>query len=159
MNDTSAVTYQDQYALYPQIRITRCNNLKADFGGSIAEVFLEQCSVTALTGSPDNRMPGALTFSNCKFEPVVKNDKLFYLLNSELGTSFINCVIYAPRKQNIPHPELTDRIGFIRVNRDVLYNHINTRLGNDILSYYKEKGIKLTPSFIAMLMVHSQMEA
>lgn len=158
MQNISNVKYKDEYALYPEIRLTRCNDFDAHFGGCIASVAFEQCNITSLTGDEDNLMPGALTFTNCRFQPVVKKDGISYLLGSELGTSFINSVVYAPRSGDTAHPELADQVGFIHINKSVKYNHINTRLGNDILNYCKHQGIKLTPDFIAMLKSHSEME-
>lgn len=158
MKNNSRVKYKDEHALYPEIRVTRCNDFAAHLGGNIAEIFFEQCKISDLTGDDNNLMPGALTFNNCKFQPAVKSGSS-YLLGSELGTSFINCVIYAPRARDVAHPELTDKVGFILMNKSVKYNHINTRLGNDILTYYTKKGIKLTPGFIAMLKSYSEMEA
>lgn len=59
---------------------------------------------------------------------------------------------------DVSKPELTDKAGFIQINKAVHYSHINTRLGNDILGYYKNKGIKLSAGFIAMLKTHHELE-
>ncbi|MBC7759252.1 MAG: hypothetical protein H7069_10370, partial [Phormidesmis sp. FL-bin-119] len=73
--------------------------------------------------------------------------------------SLTNCVVYAPRVDGTPRPELIDKLGFILVNKAVYYNHLNTRLGNDILSFHKSKGIKFNDRFISMLKAHHEMEA
>lgn len=160
LSNTKTNDYKDEYALYPDIRVSRCNEFAAHLGGNIAELTVDQCKVVRLTGSNTGLMPGTLTFMNCKFEPVVNdNDKMFYLLGAELGTSFINCVIYSPRLDNLPRPDLVNRIGFLRINKAVYYNHINTRLGNDILNYYKSNSIRLNPAFIAMLKAHHELES
>jgi hypothetical protein len=160
MKNTSGDQYLDAYALYPEIRIIRCNEFAAHLGGFIADVIVDESKITRLTGSDSGMMRGAFTFNSCKFEPVVKdNGKSFYLLGSELGTSFINCILFAPRVGNISKPELVDRLGFIQINKAMQYNHINTRLGNDILSYLKSKGVKISAGFIDMLKSHHELES
>jgi hypothetical protein len=105
-------------------------------------------------------MPGALTFNSCKFEAEVTNSALqFFMLATTLGTSFINCMVYAPKVDNTARPDLTDLLGFIRINKEVHFNHINTRLGSDILNYYKGRGVKLSRSFIAMIKSHHELES
>ncbi|HEY0667289.1 MAG TPA: hypothetical protein VGD22_03875 [Sphingobacteriaceae bacterium] len=158
INSKSQNRYQDGYALYPEVRMTRCNDLVANFGGNIVEVYVEQSKIAGLTGSDSKELPGALTFSNCKFEALINKNGPSFLLDSELGTSFTNCVVYAPVEANISRPELIDRVGFLTINKAVLYNHINTRLGNDIIKYLKINSIKLTDHFIGMLKSHSDLE-
>jgi len=160
MKNAANNKYKDEYALYPELRITRCNDLTAYFGGNIAEVIFDQCRIVRLTGDNKDSMPGALTFNSCKFEAEVTDSALqFFMLGTTLGTSFINCVVYAPQVDNTARPDLTDRLGFIRINKEVHFNHINTRLGSDILNYYKGRGIKLSRSFIAMIKSHHELES
>ncbi|MEJ7692503.1 hypothetical protein [Daejeonella sp.] len=152
--------YMDEYALYPEIHVAGCGEFSAHLGGNISEIFVDQCKITRFTGKEAGLMPGSLSFMNCKFEPAVKSTgKQFYLLGSELGTSFINCIVYSPRVDNTARPEMIDQIGFMAINKSVQYNHINTRLGNDILAHLKSKGIKLKPSFISMLKAHHELES
>ena len=161
IKNNSASVYQDKYALYPEIRISRCNEFAGHIGGNIADLSIEQCKVVRLTGSNTGLMPGTFNFNNCKFEPAVKSNdsKLFYFLGTELGTSFINCIIYAPSVDNVSRPDLTDKIDFVQLNKAVRYNHINTRLGKDILNYCKSTGIKLNSNFIDMLKAHHELES
>jgi hypothetical protein len=160
LKSAANLKYMDEYALYPEIRVARCNSIAAYFGGNAAEVVFDQCKIARLTGSDNNVMPGSLTFSNCKFEAAVKNsDKSFYMLGTELGTSFVNCVVYAPMVDDVPRPELSDKLGFIQLNKSVHYNHVNTRLGNDILNYCKSKGLKISPAFVRMLKSHHDLES
>lgn len=159
MKNNSNNQYKDDYALYPQLRITRCNDLTAHLGGNIAEVIIDQCRVARLTGDNKNSMPGALTFDNCIFHAVVtESASQLFMLRTILGTSLINCMIYAPEVDNTSRPDLTDRLGFIRINKEVHFNHINTRLGSDILNYYKGRGIELSGRFIAMIKSHHELE-
>jgi hypothetical protein len=152
--------YKDEYALYPELRITRCSNVTANFGGNIAEVIFDQCRIARLTGDNNRSMPGSLTFNTCKFEAAVTDStSLMFMLGTALGTSFINCVVYAPQVDNTARPDLTDHLGFIKINKEVHFNHINTRLGSDILNYYKEKGVKLSSRFVAMIKSHHELES
>jgi hypothetical protein len=59
---------------------------------------------------------------------------------------------------NVSRPDLVDRLGFLVLNKAVSYNHVNTRLGRDILSYCRSRGITLTPAFIGMLKSHHELE-
>ncbi len=153
-------TYTDEFALFPEIKISGCNSISANFNGNAAEVSFDDCRITRLTGSEGDKMPGSLSFTNCKFEAAVKNTgRKFYFLGTELGTTFMNCVIYSPIVDEKPSPELTDRIGFLELNKAVHYNHINTRLGIEILNYQKSKGVVLSPKFIGMLKAHHELES
>ena len=160
MKNAGGNKYKDAHALYPEVRITRCNGLTAHFGGNVAEAMFDQCRIARLTGDNNDSMPGALTFSNCKFEAQVTDPAApLFKLGTALSTSFVNCVIFSPQVDNAARPDLTDRLGFIRINKEVHFNHINTRLGNDILNYNKGKGVRLSGSFIAMLKSHHELES
>lgn len=160
MTNATDNKYKDEYSLYPEVRITRCNDLAVYFGGNIAEIMFDQCRIVRLIGDSKGSMPGALTFNSCKFEAEVAAPvSQFFMLGTTLGTSFVNCVVYAPKVDNTARPDLTDLLGFIKINREVHFNHINTRLGNDILNYYKGKGVKLSRGFIAMIKSHHELES
>ena len=152
--------YKDDYALYPEVRIARCNEFAAHLGGNVSEMSVEHCKVVRFTANDNGKMPGSLSFSNCKFEASVKNsEKSFFMLGTELGTSFTNCVVYAPQVDATARPELIDKLSFIQLNKAVYYNHLNTRLGNDIVNYQKTKGLKFNERFISMLKAHHEMES
>jgi len=105
--------YQDGYALYPEIRVMRCNEFAAHLGGNVVDMCVEDCKVVRFTGTNIGSMPGFLSFRNCKFEASVKNsEQPYFLLEAALGTSFLNCVVYAPRVDDTARPELVDKIGF-----------------------------------------------
>jgi hypothetical protein len=151
--------YKDEYALYPEIIVSRCNEFAAHLGGNVVEMNVEQSKIVRFTGTEAGLLPASLTFINCKFEAMVTDkDGDFYLLGTEIGTSFINCIIFSPRLDAKARPDLVDKLGFLKINKAVHYNHINTRLGTDILSYYKSKGIQLSPRFISMLKSHHELE-
>lgn len=159
LQKTGASQYADQYALYPEIRVSRCNEFAAHLGGAVLEMTIEHCKIVRFTGSDEGHVPGSLNFNGCKFEAsVIKTEKPYYMLSSELGTSFMNCVVYAPLVDGTPHPDLVDKIGFIRLNKAVHFNHLNTRLGRDIINFQKSKGIRFSDRFISMLKAHHEME-
>lgn len=151
---------KDEHSLYPDIRVTRCNEFAAHLGGNVVEMSIEHCKVVRFTGAENGSIPGSLSFNSCKFEASVNNgEKPFYKLAAELGTSFMNCMIYAPRVNETARPDLVDRLGFIQLNKAVYYNHLNTRLGNDIINHQKSKGITFNERFIAMLKAHHELES
>lgn len=151
--------YMDEFSLYPEMRIARCNDLAAHFGGNAAEVVFDQCSIARLIGDDKDSMPGALTFNSCKFGADAAGQvSQFFWLGTTLGTSFVNCIVYAPQVDQLARPDLTDLLGFIRINKEVRFNHINTRLGRDILGYCNERGVKLNSRFIAMIKSHHELE-
>ena len=159
MKSAADVKYMDEFALYPEIRVARCHGISAHFGGNAADVLFDQCRITRLTASDANRMPGALTFRDCRFEAAVQgNDTPIYRLETELGTSFVTCVVHAPSVDNVPRPDLVNSLGFLELNRSVSYNHVNTRLGQDILNHCRRIGLRLTPAFVRMLQSHHELE-
>lgn len=160
LKNTSNSTYTDEYALYPSIQVNGCNEFAAHLGGSIVEMSVGNCKIIRFTGALNGSLRGSLTFTNCKFEAsVIKTEKPYYSIAATLGTSFTNCIIYAPRVDELAHPELVDRIGFIQINKGVLYNHLNTRLGNDIVAYHKSQGLTFSERFISMLKAHHELES
>lgn len=156
---TSKTLVYDKKSLYPKIIILNCGALSANFAGFIAEVFVEKSVVNYLQATNEEQMPGELTFSNCKFLPTIFDiDVEPYGLSTVLGTSFINCVFLLPRVKNEQKPELLSLLSFIKVNETVCYSHLNSRLGNDILSFLKSTNTKLNKSFIAKLKNHHELE-
>lgn len=152
--------YEDELALYPEIRIAGCHGFVGYFGGSIAEVSIERSRISRITAEEDGPMRGGLSFTDCTFKAVARDaNSDFYALESELGTSFTNCRLVAPVVNGEVRPDLADRSGFIEVNRRVRFNHLNTRLGNDILNHLRNNGVTLQTRFISMLKNHHELES
>lgn len=150
----------DEWGLYPQIKVSQCGTFAADLGAGIADVVVEDCKITNFTGSGSGVMPGSLTFMHCRFEANVKEtEEVFYKLSAELGTGFINCTLLSPQVAGQAQPGMIDRSGIVQINKSVKYNHINTRLGNDLLRYFKAKGTRLNERFISMLKTHHELES
>jgi hypothetical protein len=156
----TADVYTDAYALYPEVSIKNCRHVVADFGNNIVDAIFEHSGLAKIIGHNNGRMPGRFAFSNCIFRPSAPAaEKAFYLLESELGTSFTNCTLHAPVIKGTVQPERTDLNGFVEINKIVKYNHLNTQLGNEIINYYKGQGTVLSPKFITMLKSHHQLES
>src|SRR5690606_32027977 len=143
-NFTSAVAKYDKNSLYPKIHISNCNAFAGDFGKLTAAVIFENSVINRIDVGSNDKMPGELSFFNCKFLPFIINQEKPYLLSTELGTTFFNCVFLSPQKNNKIDHTLLPLLDFIAVNESLLYNHINSRLGNDLLAYFRSKGIKIS---------------
>ena len=149
----------DELSLYPEIKFSDCKGLVASFNGNIASLNFSNCLIHKLEGAKKGVMPGKISFSECLFLPMAKTaEQISISVASELGTSFTNCTIHAPKVAGVSKPELADRIGFVRINKAVQFNHLNTSLGRDIINYYKSKGIAFNSQFIAMLRSHHELE-
>ncbi len=159
MIDKSSGFSNDPFSLYPQIRISNSPSVSLHLGNTAATVFIENCNVHRLRVSAEKAFQGEISFVNCKFLPVIdKESAKPFQLSAELGTSFINCVFHLPRMNQKINPEALSLLDFIAFNKSVFYNHINSRLGNDVLNYYKSKGLKIKPDFISMLKSHHELE-
>jgi len=156
---TDAVDYEDAFALYPEIRLIACQYVTAKFGNNALTADFDKCSLSAITGNENGTMPGSFDFMACVFRPAARDDrKNFYALAASLGTSFTNCTVHAPKINGISRPELNDRYGFLELNKRVRHNHLNTRLGNEIINYYKTREMVIKMRFIEMLKGHHELE-
>ena len=151
--------YEDAYSLYPSVKFHNCRGIVLTNSHSIADISFDYCSLSRFLMSKNKPLKGSLFFNNCTFEPVIgKPGDQIYSLSSELGTSFTNCKINAPVYQGLARPDLFNDIEFVRINESVKFNHLNTTIGRDVISFYKSKGIKFLPQFINMLKAHHEME-
>lgn len=151
--------YEDEYALYPSVKFYNCEGVVFDNSHNVSDISFDYCSISGFSENENNPLKGRLFFNNCTFHPVIKDQsKKIYYLSSELGTSLTNCVINAPVFNEEPRPDLFDNIDFIKINKSIKFNHLNTILGRDVINYYKTKGIKFLPNFIGMLKAHHEME-
>jgi hypothetical protein len=149
----TALVYADARALYPRIRFTDCDNVSVFLGNCVANAFFERCTVN-IVAAPNLR--GELVFNDCRLQPNVRQSpaKSFYAIGSALGTRFTNCTIHAPVVNGQAAPELVNRIGFLEINKSLEHYHLNTALGNDVLSFLKKKGIALSSEFLGHLKCH-----
>lgn len=157
LNDSPAAKLKD--ALYPDIRIRDCNNLRVYMGKGSGNLRFDNCSVQTIEKDAAE-FKGRLSFNGCEFDPSINEGvNVCYDLDSELGISFSDCIVYMPRAKDKAASDSLNKIGFLKLNKQVRFNHSNTRLGNDIIQYCKAQGIKLEPRFIAMLKSHHELEA
>ncbi|MCK5804807.1 MAG: hypothetical protein KAI66_18360, partial [Lentisphaeria bacterium] len=148
--------YADGGGLFPSVRFTDCDNVSVYLGNCAASVFFERCTINTVSAPA---LRGDLTFSDCRFRSnvgEVPGD--LYALDSTLGTRFTNCTVHAPIVNGQIKPEMVNRTGFLEVNGNVKYFHLNTALGNGILTHYKKRGTALTPEFISKLKLHHELE-
>ena len=142
--------YADAVALYPKIHFTDCDNVCLYLGNCVASAFFERCTVNTVTAL---NLRGELAFQDCRLQPHVRQApaNTFCAVHSALGTRFTNCTIHAPMVDGKASPELVDRIGFLHINKSLEHFHLNTALGNDVLSFLKAKGAALSAEFAARL--------
>lgn len=147
---------RNEYALYPTISFTDCNNLAIHYNGNQADILFDNCSISNISGNKNNPLKGRFIFSNSQFWPIIKKDiDVVYSLNSLAGTFFSNCIIYPPVYQEERRIDLIDRTGIFRLNQEVFYNHNNTILNRSIIDYYRDK---IDPLFLHQLQHNYQPE-
>ncbi len=144
--------YDDQWSLYPTLYFANCDHVQLYLGGCVASVFLDRCTVNAMTA---RELRGELAFRDCHLRPDVTEmpDALFQV-ESELGTRFTNCTLHAPIVDGEPQPDLVDRFGFLSINNSLRHSHLNTMFSNEIIAHLKDQGTQLTPEFLAQLACH-----
>ncbi|MEC3880448.1 hypothetical protein [Parapedobacter sp. 10938] len=145
--------------LLPQITFRNCRHFRGCFGNNILSLAFENCTLHAFNVGEQREVQGDIYFGNCKFKPVLGTDGKSMHLAATLGVAFSNCVFLAPQIGGQSRPDLLYLVDAVRINKTVKYNHLNSRLGNDMLHYCKEKGIRLRPAFVAMLKGHHELEA
>ena len=156
MGEKTPRDYADAFSLYPKIRFTDCENVAVYLGHSIASVAFERCSINTVTAPA---LRGELTFTDCHFHPDVSRASLnFYTVQSTLGTRFTHCTLHVPKVNGQADPETVDQMGFMEINKSLRHYHLNTALGNDILSHLKSQGKEPTSDFIAKLKAHHELE-
>ncbi len=147
-----AIDYADSLALYVKIRFTDCENVCAFLGNCIASAFFERCTVN-IVNAPSLR--GELVFSDCHLQPDVQQaGTTFYAVDSTLGTRFTNCTVHAPIVGGEAVPEMVNQVGFLEINKSLQHYHLNTGLGNEVVSHLQSKGAALSSDFVAKLTAH-----
>lgn len=148
----------DPFQLIPQVVFKNCHYIRGCFGDSIASLQFENCTIHALNEGEQRALRGDIHFSNCKFKPIAESADNPLGLAATLGTTFTNCLFLAPQIDGQDCPDLLHLVDVLRLNKTVKYNHVNTRLGNDILCYCRNEGIELLPAFVNMLKSHHELE-
>jgi hypothetical protein len=144
-----AAHYDHPHALYPEIRILNCHHVAAKIN-AVADLRIERSEVNGLKLA----LKGGVALADCR----LKAGEQGMDVQAEGGAGFTNCVLHAPEMNGESRPDLVDRYGFVELNKKVRFNHLNTRLGADIIAYCREKRLTLQPKFISMLQGHHELE-
>jgi len=140
----AAEDYDDELALYPEIRFSRCSGVSAWLGNSIAGVSFEHCSVNVLT-APGLR--GDLSFASCRFQPDLQEvDADIYAVESALDTRSTNCTVHAPIVGGEFRPELVDRTDFVEMNGAVRTTMSTRRWGTEFSTTAATRASCLPPT-------------
>ncbi len=148
LNANAARPYTDEYALYPEIRVVNCHHFSAALAGT-ASLRIERSE----TGALQSNLQGALSLSDCRLKPVVKENAPLYQLAASSGISFTNCTVHAPVVDGVVKPAMVNAYGFIQLNKTLRFNHLNTRVGKEVLGE-----VRLLPAFVRMLQGHHELE-
>lgn len=149
----------DAYSLYPQIRVSDCPAFSAGIGSAAVDMVIDNCTVNRINATPGQPSPGEFSFTGCKFVPVITSDSSKpYELSANLGTSFVNCTFHLPVRNGEVVPSALSLIDFLELNGQLRHNHINSRLGKDVVRYLKENNIRIKPTFLAKLKSHHELE-
>lgn len=146
----------DNKSLVPFIRFKDCENLICDLNGNSAEIEFENCVINDVRLSSDDRYKGSVLFKYCKFKPY--SSKVSVGFGALLGTSFVNCILMLPEQAGSSATNPLSVYKFMEINKSVKYNHVNTRLAQDVLTWCKNSNIKLIPDFINQLKSHHELE-
>ncbi len=152
--------YMDERSLFPSLSIVNCSHLKLKLDDVPANVFVKGAEIAQLEAGKTENFAGKIFFENCSFRFVQGADKDEALgkIRAKTGISFTNCEINIPVRNALPVPELLEKIDFLKINVRVRHNHINTRLGADLLGHLSARKIKLKKEFIGMLRSHHELE-
>jgi hypothetical protein len=160
-------------ALYPRIEFSNCRGIYGRIQGIAAEISFRQCVIRGLSTNEGEAMRGKVVFDQCTFKALAPNGKpdgkpdgkpngkpdnteKFMALETELGTTFMNCTILAPIVGGKSRPDLVDNYGILRMNHSVRYNHANTKLAKEIVDDYSSRGNAISAEFAAMLHSHAE---
>jgi hypothetical protein len=152
-----AIDYVDTSALYARVRFVDCDGVRVHLGNSYTNAFFERCRVNTVA-APNVR--GELVFNDCRFQSELDHEpeRAINEVASTLGTRFTNCTIHAPIIEGKTSPEAVDKTGLTEINGPTAHYHINTALGNEVLSDLETRKIQLKPEYLAQLKHHHTLE-
>jgi len=154
--DKSSEGNYDAHAPHIKLIVKDCDAFSAEMHSIRAELNLQNCIVNRLDLGTEKGFEGSVSLNNCHIAPVVlgAEDKPFKL-DTELGTSFTNCVMHLPNQAGKYDPKAVPQIDIIQLNGEVKYNHINTRLSKGWRAHNSAEGISLTDAFLDKLKISS----
>lgn len=160
LNALGSTPYDDEYALYPKIDFINVGPFFGHFKGAVADVYFNRSTINCIDAFEGGRLRGKLVFDHCDIQASAEfSERNFYHLGTELGVYFINCTVHAPIVGGMPRPDLLPWYEFIDVNKKLAYNHLNTKLSNELIDYFTNNGEPLRPEFIEMLKSHHESES
>jgi hypothetical protein len=153
--------YLDEYSLYPAIIVTDCQGLHTEVNDTAADFKVIDSTIRQFTAGKNSDFEGRILFDNCRFQGASGAEQTHQLfqIKGKTGVSFNQCEINLPlNSDGSIAPAQLERIAFLSINQSLRHNHTGTRLGNDVLSYLSEKGIRIRKEFIAKLKSHHELE-
>lgn len=143
-------------APYVSIRIDDLPHVVIKLSSIKADVSIQHATVHQVKLGGQDPFDGEIQFANCRFEPEVFDEGVdIFRLEASHGASFTNCRWHMPRQHGKEVGAWLNRTGVFVLNQSVRFNHINSRLGNDVLSYLANQGIKVRKKFMRDLFMHS----
>ena len=146
-------------SFYPDVTIADCRNFRGIMNGFIADISFRKSTISSLFCSDNGKMPGRLTLSDCSLMPNSKTAwDIYYSLDTILGTNLINCILHAPLIGDSRMRGLLHLPGLVKLNAYVKFNHLGTRLGNEVIQDCRDAGTRISKAFIEKLKNHSDLE-
>ncbi len=147
----------DAHSLYLDMEISNCKGLLLQAEQTPMLLQIRNTDISALSFGDVGKMEGRLTVDQSFIAPeVTKEEQIQLDMRASLGAFMSNTIIYSPRLNGEYRPDLLGQYSFIKLNGALHGNHVNSRLGPDILGYVKQKGMKLTPAFLQKLSLHTE---
>jgi hypothetical protein len=143
-------------ALYLRIEFANCSGFFGRIQGIAAEIGFRQCLIHGIATNEGEAMRGKVVFEQCAFKALAPDGKeKFLALETELGTTFMNCTILAPIVGGVSRPDLVNNYELVDMNRAVRYNHMHTKLAKEIVDDFSSRGNAIRADFAAMLHSHA----
>ncbi|GAA4443840.1 hypothetical protein GCM10023091_33090 [Ravibacter arvi] len=152
--------YADDKALYPFVRIIGCDYLNVELGSVKALISIDLSIVRQFRAGGPKGFEGRIFYDRCRFQGSVPGNSALpmFLWKTRYGISFTNCEINLPLQNGKPVPEYLDRLEMLSVNGVVRFNHLNTRLGGDILNHLSKSKTRLNRKFLEGIRNHHELE-
>ncbi len=138
--------------LYPSVTFINCLNIAVRQQGAAANLFFEKSSISNVFAKEEAPLMGRFVFTDCEFNPVIKDkNEVVYMLDSSIATFFTNCIVNSPMYSGKERADFIDKIGFLKLNESVDFNHSNTILNPVIINFYNGTKNEISPRFLEML--------
>ncbi|HZG17381.1 MAG TPA: hypothetical protein VE710_20570 [Candidatus Bathyarchaeia archaeon] len=136
INVSATAAYTDQHSMYPLIEVVNCKEFRLDVGGAITSCRIRNSEINTVRASNGGNSRSIFLFENCSFKPNTSNAGMnaVYLANC-IDATFLNCKFFPIIFDGVKNFEETKRRydGFNLTTNEIWYNHVNSRLSNEIL--------------------------